>query len=172
MPHRPGRLRVVLANWRLITAICCLLLFEIVYHVRSYRVSSPPRPLDAPFYTTCQEPDPNGPRANATILMLARNSDVEGAVNVMRSVEQQFNQWYHYPVVFLNDQPWDQYFIDSLTRTASGEVSFELIDSRMWGFPDWIDQKEAKRKMDAQEASGLLYAGTASYHHMCRFNSG
>ncbi|MCJ1434725.1 hypothetical protein MMC27_004095 [Xylographa pallens] len=147
-------------------------MLETIYHVWSYGVPSPPRPLDAPFYTTCQEPDPNGPRANATILMLARNSDVEGAVKALTSVEQQFNQWYQYPVVFLNDKPWGQHFIDSLTSVASGEVHFEFIDSRMWGFPDWIDQRKAQRKMDAQEASGLMYAGTASYHHMCRFNSG
>jgi mannosyltransferase len=164
--------RFFLIRWRLLGVICFLLLLETLYHIQSYRVPSPSLPLDAPFYTTCQQPDPNGPRANATILMLARNSDREGAVRAITSLERQFNQWYHYPVVFLNDKPWDQQFIDALSRTASGEVFFELIDSNMWGFPGWIDQNEARRKMAAQEASGLMYAGAASYHHMCRFNSG
>ena len=104
--------------------------------------------------------------------MLARNSDLRGAVEAMTSVERQFNQWYHYPVVFLNDRPWDQLFIDALKAVASGETHFELIDSKQWGFPDWIDQKEARRRMAAQEAGGLMYAGNANYHHMCRFNSG
>ena len=129
-------------------------------------------PVDAPFFTTCQEPDVNAPRANATILMLARNADLEGAVTAVTSVEKQFNQWFHYPIIFLNNEPWDRAFIDALSKTASGEVYFETIDSNMWGYPTWIDQKKAARKMKAQERAGLVYAGKESYHHMCRFNSG
>ncbi len=90
----------------------------------------------------------------------------------MQSLEYRFNHWFHYPTVFLNDEPWSQEFKDALTRVMSGPVHFEVIDESMWGYPDWIDRKKARRKMDAQEAAGIMYAGKESYHHMCRFNSG
>src|SRR5947208_14226378 len=86
--------------------------------------------------------------------------------------EQQFNQWFHCPMVFLNDQPWDRSFVNALTEVASGEVQFEMISEEMWGFPDWMDQDEARREMKKQAGHGIMYGGAESYHHMCRFYSG
>jgi hypothetical protein len=45
--------------------------------------------------------------------------------------EQQFNQWFHCPMVFLNDQPWDRSFVNALTEVASGEVQFKMIPKEM-----------------------------------------
>ena len=104
--------------------------------------------------------------------MLARNSDVEGAVKSVTSFEKQFNQWFHCPMVFLNNEPWDQSFVDSLTEVASGEIRFDIVTADMWGFPDWMDQDKAKGEMKKQAAHGVKYAGAESYHHMCRFYSG
>ncbi|MCJ1411690.1 hypothetical protein MMC19_005782 [Ptychographa xylographoides] len=90
----------------------------------------------------------------------------------IESLEKQFNRWYHYPVIFLNDQPWDQSFIDALSPIVSGHVQFEVIgkDSGMWGVPEWMDPEEAKAAVAKQ--SWIKYGGIMSYHHMCRFNSG
>lgn len=49
-------------------------------------------------------------RANATFVMLARNSDVDGAVHAVRSVEDRFNRNYNYPWVFLNEEPFSDDF--------------------------------------------------------------
>ena len=114
----------------------------------------------------------NAPRENGVIVMLARNRELEGAVKSIKSIEKQFNHWFNYPIVFLNDKPWDKAFIDTLTKVASGKVIFDTIHPSMWGFPEWMDQNEAQRKMEQQEEQGVLYAGLESYHHMCRFNSG
>jgi alpha 1,2-mannosyltransferase len=63
---------------------------------------------------------PNAPpitqrrRANATLLMLARNSDVDGAVRSVREMEDRFNNKYRYPWVFLNEEP----FSDDFQRCA------------------------------------------------------
>jgi alpha 1,2-mannosyltransferase len=50
------------------------------------------------------------PRANATLLMLARNSDVDDAVRAVRELEDRFNHKYRYPWVFLNEQPFSDDF--------------------------------------------------------------
>jgi hypothetical protein len=52
--------------------------------------------------------------ANATLFMLARNSDVDSAVNSVREVEDRFNRKYGYPWVFLNEEP----FSDNFKRCA------------------------------------------------------
>ena len=156
----------------LITAACSLLCIEILLHVHNFEVEKPPKPLDEPFATRCQEPDVRAPRENAAIVMLARNRELEGAVKAVSSLELQFNRWFQYPIIFLNDEPWDQHFKDVLSKTTSGETHFEVIPSGMWGFPEWMDKEDARRAMKQQEARGVMYAGMESYHHMCRFNSG
>lgn len=51
-----------------------------------------------------------GPRANATFVILARNSDLAGTVISIREIEDRFNRRYRYPYVFLNDEPFDDKF--------------------------------------------------------------
>ncbi len=49
-------------------------------------------------------------RANAAILMLARNSDVDNAVRSVRRLEDRFNKNFQYPWVFLNEEPFSDEF--------------------------------------------------------------
>ena len=173
VPLRRGFRSFLHRHARILAAIGALFFFETIHHARSYRVPRLAKPLDGAFYTGCQEPVKNdAPRANATIVMLARNSDLLGAVTAVTSLEQQWNRWFNYPIIFFNNEPWDQTFVDALTRVASGPVKFEVIPSEQWGFPPWINQEEAQRRWDLQEAAGILYAGQPGYRHMCRFYSG
>lgn len=165
-PSRFLRLRSIFLT------VCVLSVVEVAFHARSYSVRRPTRPLDEPFSTQCREPDILAPRQNAAILMLARNEDLEKAAESIAYLEQQFNRWFHYPIVFLNDKPWEQEFIDALTKIASGDVKFDVIPEAMWGYPDWIDQSRARKAMDKLSKGFIRYAGMESYHHMCRFNSG
>ena len=52
-----------------------------------------------------------GPRkANATILMLARNKDVHDAVQSAKRLQDRFNHKHGYPWVFLNEEPFSEDF--------------------------------------------------------------
>ena len=55
------------------------------------------------------EPIEDG-KANAVMLMLVRNNEMEGAVSSVRDLEEKFNWRYHYPWVFLNDAPFTEEF--------------------------------------------------------------
>ncbi|KAF3008965.1 hypothetical protein E8E13_011460 [Curvularia kusanoi] len=90
--------------------------------------------------------------------MLARNSDVDGAVASVKSVQKQFNQHFDYPWVFLNDQAWSDDFVTKV-KEAGGQASmvFETIPAHMWGYPAWIDQKKAREDMDRMERQGILF---------------
>jgi len=61
--------------------------------------------------------------ANATLFMLARNSDVDSAVRTVKELEDRFNRKYHYPWVFLNEQP----FSDDFKRSASPPIPPPLL---------------------------------------------
>lgn len=51
-------------------------------------------------------------RANATIVMLARNGDIQGVVKSIKQMEDRFNKRFRYPYVFLNEQPFSDVFIE------------------------------------------------------------
>lgn len=166
--------RRLVRHWRIIAFVLFLLVLELVHHISSLSVPRPPTNLDPPFHTGCQSPVLNtAPRANATFMMLARNSDVNGAVASVKSIQEQFNANFGYPWVFLNDEAWTQNFIQSVTEAGKGsDMKFETIPAGMWGYPDWVDQKKAKRSMKEMDDQRIVYAGAESYHHMCRFQSG
>ncbi len=154
----------------------CLLL-ETLIHNYSYYVARPSTPLDPPFRSGCQEPPSqvrSEDRENAAIVMLARNSELSAAVASIISLEQQFNRWWHYPIVFITGeaQGFNKEFVDALTAVTSGETRFEEVKQDVWGYPQWIDVQQARQSAKQQEALGVKYGGMDNYHHMCRFYSG
>lgn len=104
--------------------------------------------------------------------MLARNKELEGVIQSLKSIERHFNRWYNYPYVFLNDGVFSEEFKNTVQNYTSGSVEFGKIDSDMWGFPDWVDHDEAAESIAKQGDAAIMYGGMASYHHMCRFYSG
>jgi mannosyltransferase len=167
--------RTARAHWKLILAVASLLLLEAYVHVHNYNVPRPSPPLDAPFYTGCQTSVLNATaRESAVLMMLARNSEVKGAVSSVRSVQEQFNDNFGYPWVFLNDEEWSEDFKRKVSRAVGegADVKFEVIPKEMWGYPEWIDQERARRSMQNMKGRGIQYGGQESYHHMCRFQSG
>jgi len=56
----------------------------------------------------------NAHRANATFVILCRNSDIHGAVRSIRSIEDRFNRKFRYPYVFLNEEPFTDEFKESV----------------------------------------------------------
>ncbi|KAI1206611.1 glycosyltransferase family 15 protein [Annulohypoxylon truncatum] len=127
---------------------------------------------DKVFVTGCLEPDTTTKRVNGAFVVLARNKELDGVIQSVKSIERHFNRWYHYPYVFLNDGDFNQTFKDTIRNYTSAPVEFGKVGAEMWGYPDWIDPKVAKEGIAKQGDAAVMYGGLESYHAMCRFYSG
>lgn len=111
-------------------------------------------------------------RENATFFSLVRNSDFQGIVKAIESVEYRFNNRYHYDWVFANDEPFHPTFIKVIQNLVSGTAHFVEIPKDFWTYPPWIDQKKANDTRAVMKENKVKYGDSESYRHMCRFNSG
>lgn len=117
--------------------------------------------------------------ANAAFVILARNSDIDGAMRSIRDVEDRFNHKYHYPYVFLNDEPFNDDFKKCvfplcrqsaanprsrrISNLVSGKIEFGVIPKEDWYQPDWIDENKAAAGRKKMEENNVIYGG-AAYH--------
>jgi len=130
---------------------------------------------DKVFVTGCLDPKVSAAenkRANAAFVVLARNKELDGVIESLKSVERHFNRWFHYPYVFLNDGEFNSTFKETVSRYISGTVEFGRIGPEHWGYPDWVDKNVAQEGIRKQGDQAIMYGGMESYHHMCRFYSG
>lgn len=127
---------------------------------------------DQVFVSGCLEPQTDAPRASAAFVVLARNRELAGVIQSMKSIERHFNRWFNYPYVFLNDGDFDSNFRETVVQYTNANVEFGTIDPGMWGFPDWVDKDVAQEGIRKQGDAAIMYGGMESYHHMCRFYSG
>lgn len=129
---------------------------------------------DKVFVSGCLEPqrETEHPRENGVFVVLARNKELPGVLDSLKSVERHFNQWFHYPYVFLNNEEFNSTFKETVMNYTSSNVEFGKISPEHWGFPDWTDARVAKEGIAKQGDQAIMYGGMESYHHMCRFYSG
>ncbi|KAF2015024.1 glycosyltransferase family 15 protein [Aaosphaeria arxii CBS 175.79] len=127
---------------------------------------------DKVFVSGCLEPQVNAPRANAAFVVLARNQELEGVIQSVKSIERHFNRWFHYPYVFLNDGDFNSTFKETVLNYTSAPVEWGKIGPELWDFPDWADPAVTKEGIAKQGDAAIMYGGMESYHHMCRFYSG
>lgn len=111
-------------------------------------------------------------RENATLMMLVRNWELDGALKSMRALEDRFNHRYNYDWVFLNDVPFTDEFVVATSAMASGMTYYGHIPSEDWNCPDWINQTLYQHKLEIMANAGVVFGGSSSYRNMCRFNSG
>jgi len=111
-------------------------------------------------------------RANATIVMLARNGDLSGVVKSLKQMEDRFNKRFRYPYVFLNEEAFTDEFKQRVTELTDATVEFGVIPHDHWYQPAWIDEEKASAAREQMAKNNVIYGGSLPYRNMCRFNSG
>ncbi|KAI9504671.1 hypothetical protein GGI25_000676 [Coemansia spiralis] len=107
----------------------------------------------------------------AAFVILVRNSELHELRATVRQLEDQFNSRYHYPYVFLNNEPFTEEFKQAMEWAASGDCHFGLVPYHQWSMPPWIDRVRAKWAMTMM-GDRVPYGDSESYRRMCRFESG
>lgn len=110
-------------------------------------------------------------RQNATFVMLTRNEELDGVIHTMRSVERRFNQWFQYPYVFMNNEPFTDEFQERVRSLTTANITFALVDESSWNFPK-ENTPLFQHYVESQGDRGIMYGNMVSYHKMCRFYSG
>ncbi|KAF8877525.1 glycosyltransferase family 15 protein [Infundibulicybe gibba] len=114
-----------------------------------------------------------GPRrANASFVILARNSDLAGTLSSIHELESRFNSGFNYPYVLLNEVEFTAEFKSKVSAAVSSKVEFGVIPNEHWYQPEWIDEEKATKSRNQMTANGVKYGGSVAYRNMCRFNSG
>lgn len=112
------------------------------------------------------------PRVKGAFVVLARNSELYALRSSMRYLEDRFNHKYNYPWIFLNEKLFTEEF-KSLTRMMTkAKVHYGLVPEEHWSYPNWIDQEHAAECRKELQDRGIMYGGSESYRHMCRYQSG
>ncbi|KAI8818618.1 Mnt1 protein [Fimicolochytrium jonesii] len=130
-------------------------------------------PVDSVAPIRNQSFTPPTPLVKGVIVMLARNTDADGAAKSITELEKRFNGRWRYPYVFLNELPFDDNFKNKLQAVnPSADMKFGLIPVVHWSYPSWINQTRAAAARKAMHEAKIIYGGHEAYRHMCRYNSG
>ncbi|KXS10264.1 glycosyltransferase family 15 protein, partial [Gonapodya prolifera JEL478] len=108
----------------------------------------------------------------ACFVILLKNLDLWSWKATMRQLEDRFNRNYGYPYVFLNNEEFDQTFMSHVRNLTNATVHFGRVPAEHWSIPDFIDRNKAQQSWERMKAENVIYGGSESYRHMCRFESG
>jgi len=149
-----------------------------IKNIKDKLAPSPGKPpyqdgIPAEYYDTVKEDKPSPPerKANASIVSLARNGDIDGIVFSMKQMEDRFNKRYGYPYVFLNEEEFTEEFKSRVSVLTDAPVHFGLIPHDHWYQPDWIDEEKATAARNEMVKNQVIYGGSVPYRNMCRYNS-
>ncbi|OBZ89151.1 Alpha-1,2 mannosyltransferase KTR1 [Choanephora cucurbitarum] len=119
-----------------------------------------------------KRPSSSSPPVKAAFVILARNRELQGLRQSIRQLEDRFNRHFNYPYVFLNEEYFTDEFKQKTSDLTKAKTYYGKIDESMWGYPDFINQTHAAECRKDLENRKVIYGGSESYRHMCRFQSG
>ncbi|KAI8636502.1 glycolipid 2-alpha-mannosyltransferase-domain-containing protein [Parasitella parasitica] len=121
---------------------------------------------------SCKKSPSDDKKEKAVIVILVRNSELAAMRRTLRQFEDRFNRKYNYPYVFLNDEPFSEEFKYAVSVMTNAEIKFGLVPTSMWSVPDHVNETVMNSQLADYAARNIMYGGSLSYRHMCRFNSG
>ncbi|KAI8099478.1 nucleotide-diphospho-sugar transferase [Halteromyces radiatus] len=151
--------------------------FIFLYHVASHpKVTQTMQPTS--YYDNYDEAvclpelhmtrQPPKKKAKAAFVILVRNSEQEGIASSIMNLEDKFNKNFHYPYVFLNEEPFTEEFKMAMTRASPNAVmKFGLIDKQQhWGYPSFVNETYAAECREKMLMDGKQYGFVVTLKEM------
>ncbi|KAL4447698.1 hypothetical protein ABPG75_004917 [Micractinium tetrahymenae] len=112
-------------------------------------------------------------KPRACIVILARNSDLDGVLSSVLQLERRFNSHTDtkYPYLYLNDRPFSPEFKRAVAAATAAPSFFGLVPREHWSYPPHINQTRAAQ-LRSEARRHMPYGGSESYRFMCRYFSG
>lgn len=117
---------------------------------------------------TAYKGHPDAP-VKACFVVLVRNSELDGIAHTIEQIEATFNNKFHYPYVFLNDDEFTPEFIARTSALTKSQTKYGKVDNQMWGYPKYINQTYAAECRAEMAKLNIPYADSESYRNMCRY---
>lgn len=127
------------------------------------------------------------PRPSAAIVVLCRNSDINGILPSLEHLELTFNAhpMTSYTYVFLNNNDFNVHFREKVTaylttarerfggpRASIPDIRFGQIPPEHWDVPANVNVTKVRAGWSDMIKAKVPYASSMSYRQMCRFQSG
>ncbi|KAF4582653.1 alpha 1,2-mannosyltransferase 2.4.1 [Pleurotus pulmonarius] len=135
----------------------------------STHAPTPPRPPKSAATAATAAP----PRANATLLILAKYADVDNLVPTIRDIEDRFNKHHNYPYVILNPEAeFGDDFKKRISVLTKAKIEYGVVPKELWDQPEWIDKEKAAKTRDQMDKDGIVFGGSLYHRNLWRFRAG
>ncbi|KDQ22950.1 glycosyltransferase family 15 protein [Pleurotus ostreatus PC15] len=113
------------------------------------------------------------PRANATLLILAKYADVDTLVPTIRDIEDRFNKHHNYPYVILNPEAeFGDDFKKRISVLTKAKIEYGVVPKELWDQPEWIDKEKADKTREQMDKDGIVFGGSLYHRNLWRFRAG
>ncbi|KAJ2305855.1 alpha-1,2-mannosyltransferase ktr1 [Coemansia sp. RSA 2706] len=107
----------------------------------------------------------------AALVALVRNSELQGIRSTIRQIDDRFNNKFHYPYIFLNDEEFTEEFKEGVRTLTKAPVHFGKLPEEHWGLSPYVTENKVQEALEYNR-NRYLYGGSYSYRLMCRYQSG
>ncbi|KAJ1977841.1 hypothetical protein H4R33_006128 [Dimargaris cristalligena] len=153
----------------------------LIFHLLFVRVGQTPKHLqaytvqDVLSYNDVRIPpgfNTTAPSVKAAFVSVTRNQDLHELRGAIRQMEDRFNHRYHYPYVFLSDEPFTDEFKETIGWMTPSKVSFGLIPRNHWEVPAFIDRNKMREGMSYLTSKSVIHSDSLSYRQVTRYYAG
>lgn len=111
-------------------------------------------------------------KANACILVILDETDLNKWRPTMRQIEDRFNKKYKYPYVFLSPLPFTPRFKLLVASLTASRIEFGRIPHKQWKIPSHIDFNRARKAREDAVINKIHDGDSLPYRFKSRYMSG
>lgn len=118
------------------------------------------------------KPLDDGTRVKATFVTVCRNQDLYKVIDAVKSVQEHFNDKYHYDWVFLSESAINTEFREVTSSIITGHVEYGYVKRDQWSFPKYVDAELSYQSRIKMAQQGFEHALDVDYRHWQRYIAG
>jgi len=111
-------------------------------------------------------------KANACILVVLDESELNKWRPTMRQIEDRFNKKYKYPYLFLSPLPYSPRFKLLIASLTTSKIEFGRIPHKQWKIPSHVDFNKARKAREDAVVNKIHDGDSLPYRFKSRYMTG